>query len=77
MKRFACAALVPVFALLGACTGSTPGAAARDGGPDLQASIERGRLAITRYPCGSCHRIPDVPAGRRPYSVCRYPSRSA
>ena len=43
-----------------------------------ETSIERGRLAIERYPCGACHVIPGVPAatGRVGPSLERFGRRS-
>jgi cytochrome c len=29
-----------------------------------QAQVQRGRLLLAQYQCGSCHAIPDVPAAR-------------
>ncbi|NLD69344.1 MAG: cytochrome c [Limnobacter sp.] len=43
-----------------------------------ETSVERGRLAIERYPCGACHVIPGVPAaaGRVGPSLERFGRRS-
>ncbi len=33
-------------------------------GPDAKQQIERGRLLLAQYQCGSCHAIPGVEASR-------------
>ena len=58
--RFHTVAFVAAAALLSGCGESrrlTPDAATAEG-------IERGRLLLARYQCGSCHAIPGVPASR-------------
>ena len=50
-------AAAAVASLLAGCGGERPATAA---GP----SVERGRLLLAQYQCGSCHAIPGVPASR-------------
>ena len=40
------------------------GASERPSAPPVGADMERGRLLLARYQCGSCHAIPGVPASR-------------
>lgn len=68
---------VPLALLLAA---GLPGAQAKD-------RVERGRLLLSQYQCGSCHTIPGVPAsrgevappltawGQRSYIAGRLPNR--
>lgn len=70
-------ACAPELAASGAADRSDPGAG----------SIERGRQALTRYQCGSCHVIPGVPGaagqwgpslqqfGRRAYIAGHLPNQ--
>jgi cytochrome c len=57
--RAAVAAAAAASLLSGCGASERPAAAAAAG-----ASIERGRLLLAQYQCGSCHAIPGVPAAR-------------
>jgi cytochrome c2 len=54
-------ALLLLALLSGACTSQESGPAF-DRAP--RAQVERGRLLLAQYQCGSCHAIPDVQAAR-------------
>ena len=73
-RRRACVLLTSACAIVAAACGapSTGGAAA----DEMQ--VERGRLLLTRYHCGTCHAIPGVAAaqGRFAASLEGYGRRS-
>ena len=52
-------------ALLGACVTVPAWATGGDGG----VSVERGRLLLSRYHCGTCHTIPGVAEARATFAV--------
>jgi len=54
-------ALLLLALLSGACTSQESGPAF-DHAP--RAQVERGRLLLAQYQCGSCHAIPDVQSAR-------------
>jgi cytochrome c2 len=54
------ALLVPAMILAGCMPQDNP--PRFDGAPRSQ--VEKGRLLLAQYQCGSCHAIPDVPAAR-------------
>jgi len=60
--RAVCPFALLVLALLSA--GCTPQESAPASGHASSAQLERGRLLLAQYQCGSCHTIPDVQAAR-------------